>query len=219
MSVRRRRITGGAGHLPPAGAGRTMTRPDPSRGYAMRLFVVAALFAVGCTPPVGPPRVPVKVGKADSPPSAPAEFAVTVDADSGEAVTVGDIKISFGKPAVGKVQVKGFGDAVADSDETYLKVPLVVANGSAAKKFDYRSVNRLHAPSLKDEHGNSYKMTDPGINDIVGHTPRAPVYPGKSVADVWLFEPPVAAATEASLVVPLEPFGGTGRAMVKMRLR
>ena len=126
---------------------------------------------------------------------------------------------------VGKVTVlDGFDQSRSSSKDTLLSIGLELTNTSRTRKLDYRSwagrdisFHRDYA-TVKDNFGNTYRRTGFGSMDkIEGQTSSASLYPGKSVTDVLVFEPPLEGVEHLDLELPGENFGGTG--MIRLRIK
>jgi hypothetical protein len=103
------------------------------------------------------------------------------------------------------------------SDEPRLMIALEVANASPTRKVDYLgwaapgfALGRDTA-TLKDELGNTYRRAYFGLGEhVVGQSPAASIYPGKTLPDLLVFEPPVPAARSLTLELPADNVGEAG---------
>jgi len=82
------------------------------------------------------------------------------------------------------------------------------------KKLDYRTwgaeaLSFLESSaSLKDDLGNRYKAVHfGGMDQPIGRTKSASIYPGKTITDVLVFERPIAKAKTLKLTLPLANVG------------
>jgi regulator of protease activity HflC (stomatin/prohibitin superfamily) len=97
------------------------------------------------------------------------------------------------------------------TSEPYLWVKITIENKSKTKKCDYMGwsadiITIDKRASVHDELGNTYRRISFGITDkVVGQLPRGDsIYPGKSLADVLVFEVPVDGAKELRLTLPAQ---------------
>jgi hypothetical protein len=131
------------------------------------------------------------------------------------AVRQGDVELVITELAVRTVEiVETFGDGTGRLEGEWLVVAFEVSNMSDARKLDYRAWRESGVfdsqPRLGDDAGNAYKQIGT-YHELVGASRNVEsVYPGASVADVLIFEPPVGAATHLDLELPAANFGGEG---------
>jgi len=132
-----------------------------------------------------------------------------------------EVKVASVRSATVKLK-----DSIAgefDSEKPYLVIELEVANVSQSKKINYRtwqgadfSFSRDFA-SLTDNFDNLYKRIDFGFSTrIVGQTEADAIYPGKSIRDTLIFEPPIDSIQYLDLELPASNFGGQG--MLRLRI-
>ena len=159
------------------------------------------------SPSVASPKI------AGQPPKVP----VTQWTKATSALRQGDIQIQVKSARVGSVALKDmFGDAKKSQDEL-LTLTIMISNLSAGKKIDFStwrgqsfSFGQDFA-SLSDDNENVYKRINFGLSSVpVGGVDRESIYPGKSIADVLVFETPVAAAKWLHLELPAKNFDGEG---------
>lgn len=129
----------------------------------------------------------------------------------GEGFAVGSAKVVVKRWSVGKVRLKGG----ADSAKELLIVELSLTNNSSTKKIDYYPWQSSERTLCDDEIGNKYRRVE---LEAEGASPDASIYPGKSLEDVLIFEPPVAAARAAILTLPTSNIGGDAAGVAKFRL-
>ena len=138
--------------------------------------------------------------------------------DAGLVASDGLLEISVKNASIRHVELVSFGNA-GFSDEKYLVVALEYRNRSKDMKLDFATA-RPHIGDmmdtkavLVDDVGNRYKLIDVGFSKLVGvPADRASIYPEQSIADIVVFEPPVAAAKEFRLTLP-----GQFESSVKLR--
>jgi hypothetical protein len=139
-------------------------------------------------------------------------------------VRQGDVELTVSSVFIGKVPVRGgFDDGDSVSEDELLAVQLEIVNRSESKKVEYESwlgrdisFSRDYA-TLQDNFGNNYRRVSFGFGtEIVGHTEKASIYPGKSLADVLVFQAPVEKAEYLNLELPADNCGGTG--MFRLRI-
>jgi hypothetical protein len=133
---------------------------------------------------------------------------------STQSIKTNDAQIWIVSAKVGTVPLKNLGDST-ESEKEHLIVTVGIKSVSATKKIDYQTwasngVYDASPATLKDETGNSYKRISFGIGaQPIGQAERgASVYPGKTITDVLVFEPPVGAAKELRLELPRANIGG-----------
>jgi len=116
-------------------------------------------------------------------------------------VRVGDVELTFPSVRVGRVPIV---DAIAGesfSREDLLAIEVEVRNFSGTRKVEYRTWSKADAyyeatAELIDGFGNSYPARAPSSYTarIAGATASGSVYPGGTLRDVLVFDPPVDAA-------------------------
>ena len=151
---------------------------------------------------------------APKPPEPPAPIEEWTSAAS--AVRQGDVQVRITAVAVGKVELKDMFGEKEESKGAFLKIGVEVTNLSAAKKIDFRTWRGTgfsfggEFAALTDDHQNSYKRVSFGSSSPAGGVESESIYPEKAIADVLVFEVPVAAATSLRLQLPAGNFGGEG---------
>lgn len=99
------------------------------------------------------------------------------------------------------------------SAERLLTITIGIANHSDTKKLNYRSwhpeiIIGGDVAVLRDEFGNIYKGVRFAVGvEPVGRVKSASVYPGRSIADVLVFELPIDKAKQLDLELPGENVG------------
>ena len=148
--------------------------------------------------------------------SAPRTRTADAWADARRTIRHGDVSVRLLSARVGKFMVKSIGDQ-RESKDAELLIKLNITNRSTTRKLNYStwagadiSLGRDYA-NLTDNHGNRYRRVGYGFGgDIVGQTKTASIYPGKSVTDLLIFEPPVDTAEYINLEMPGSNVGGEG---------
>lgn len=132
---------------------------------------------------------------------------------------VGDVRVDLLSASVGKVPLtERFTDRQTESEDDLLLIKLRVSNESQRKKIDFRSwmsdfPSLLDGPAAKltDESENRYRQIRFGATSrVVGTESSASIYPGKSIEDAVVFEPPVEGAETLRLVLSAKLFGAEG---------
>lgn len=126
-------------------------------------------------------------------------------------VTKGDFQIGVLGAAVAQTPL--FNEITGDrgrGENKHLILLVGVTNTSESKKVDYRTWGADafkfmgSSASLVDDLGNSYKRIHFGATEQpVGRTKSASIYPGKSMTDVLVFEPPIGKAKTLTLTLPM----------------
>lgn len=133
-----------------------------------------------------------------------------VNASEGS-IRRGDVKISVKSALVGLPQ---FDRRVRQPDpEEYLMITLELKNLGATKKLDFAGFSSgaiARMVSLMDNFANQYKRKRFSGAKVAGQSDGDSIYPGKSVTDVLVFEPPIGKAESFKLVLPAAAFGGAG---------
>lgn len=162
--------------------------------------------------PVASPKTgtsgPNEKGKAS-----PATEEEWVDA-SKNSVQQGDFRVRVTKVTVAQVPLKQLGKE-GRSKDALLQIELQIENTSTTKIIHYRSWGAAEfggLPGLNDNFANSYRGASFGISSRpVGQAAREEsVYPGKTVNDLLVFDPPLEKAEYLRLRLPAKNFGGTG---------
>ena len=115
---------------------------------------------------------------------------------AGKVSEVADVRITVTSVDVGPLD---FGDT--KSEETYIRIRLLVENLSDRRKINY-SVSAGDA-KLTDDIGNEYAVSNVPIfgENVEGATGSGSIYPGKSVPELLFGEPPVEKARTLTLTV------------------
>jgi hypothetical protein len=170
-------------------------------------------------PPGGAPAANPNGFAGPSPGATPPDWTV-----AGKPVTQGDVEVTVNGVEVVKVPISEALGGVGQSAEPQLIVRLTIRNRSNVKKLDFRGWGgRAFAfggdfATIADDHGNTYKRIYFGaLNKPVGQvSDNESIYPGKSLGDVLVFEPPIDAAGYLTLELPAAAFGGEG--MLRFRI-
>ena len=132
-----------------------------------------------------------------------------------------DVQIRITSVQVGKVALRSTFGTPGSSKEEYLAITLELTNRNETKKLEYKTWagGRLNyvrdLAALRDNFDNTYKRI--GFTDLPeGRTESSSIYPGKSVTDVLVFEPPLETAEHLDLQLPGKSFGGDG--MIRLRI-
>lgn len=110
-------------------------------------------------------------------------------------VVYGPARVDVTEAKLGIVDVKTLFGVTAKSEKKWFVVRIKVDNISADQKFDYAPWSRgtfSADQGLYDDLGNNYHKIGFGLlNDIKGEASSRSMYPGDSVTDILVFEPPV----------------------------
>jgi uncharacterized protein DUF4339 len=143
-------------------------------------------------------------------------------ADARQGVRQGDVTVKVISAKIDFVTLKMFGKE-SKSDDKKLSIRLSIANLGRTKKLDYESWGDLdglrssHIPKLSDNFDNEYTpLISAGGLKVADQLKRESIYPGKSVSDVLVFEPPIATIDFLRLELPADAFGGTGKLRLKI---
>jgi hypothetical protein len=139
-------------------------------------------------------------------------------APASEVVKQGDVQIRVVSAAVGKIKVQSTFSDTFEPSEPYLKIVLEVRNQSRTRKLDFLSwrnegfsISRTFKASIRDSHDNTYNQRATGYGRLAENQDGSgSLYPGKSLIDVVVFEPPIANIEYLRLELPAENFGGDG---------
>jgi hypothetical protein len=144
-------------------------------------------------------------------------------ASARQPVRQGDIQVTITKVRVGKVPLNDMFGQTTQSKDDLLAIEVDLLNLSKAKKIEYNSwrggdfTMSRDFGTLVDNIGNSYKRINFSMStEIVGQTKSASIYPGKTLHDVLVFEPPVGTEKYLDLELPASNFDGTG--MLRLRI-
>jgi len=123
----------------------------------------------------------------------------------------------------GKVKVETFMKEVKTSTDPVIQIEIQLRNLSTTNKLRYRTMDgdafawSGSAANIEDNFGNKYlRISFDTIGKPVGRTREASIYPGKSVRDVLIFEPPVDSIEYLSLSLPLDRVGKKGRVVFRV---
>jgi len=128
-----------------------------------------------------------------------------------------EMAITVGPVRIGPVKTK---PSFNSDDGIYTVIPIVIANRSTDRKIDYCTWPRGLATTceLKDDKGNQYTIYHGNLDVIEGQNGSAAIYPGKTHADLLLFERPVDAAQTLYLQLSADVIGGKGCGKFKLAL-
>jgi hypothetical protein len=135
-----------------------------------------------------------------------------VDA-SQHGVERGDVRVQVRHAWVGPAS----GATVAEPESPellYLFVHVGLVNASEDRKLDYEGWNRAPSARVFDGKNNEYDRKRLPLKAAL--TKKTPVYPGKSIDDVLVFEPPVEGAGDLFLDLPAAAIGEKGRLHFKI---
>lgn len=146
---------------------------------------------------------------------------------SKDVVQMGDLWLRLTSAAVEPVALKSTGQKTPDG---WLVLRVQLANNGVERQIDYQSwadgprETSRHPPILKDSSGRTLRQrTFPG-SQVVGQLTTGFVFPGKSIDDVLVFEPPAGNVDYLRLELPLSAVGAEGnvrlqvpRTMIKFR--
>lgn len=125
----------------------------------------------------------------------------------------GDVEVRVLVARVGRVACVDMFGHEGRSNNPLLSVEIEIVNKSETRKIDYRTWGQdpdaiFRADSkLTDDLGNDYKPIAIENASVTGATMRGSCYPGKSLRDVLVFEPPVARAAQLKLELPTQNIG------------
>ncbi len=126
----------------------------------------------------------------------------------------GDVQVKVISAEVGRPKmVRSSGRAARPKSEA-LVILLELCNTNATKKLAYTSwSDRNLGVTLKDNFGNPYTQKTKKVFRgalVEGQSSSGSIYPGKSIVDVVIFEPPIDKAKFLRLELPATAFGGSG---------
>jgi hypothetical protein len=154
----------------------------------------------------------------------PEQRSVDKWAPADKGVRQGDVEVRVISAQVAPVPLREeFGGDRETSKEPQLMLTVQIKNTSDSKKIDYRSwagrdvsFERDYA-TIHDNFDNNYKRITFGFSSrVVGQTTVESIYPGRSLNDVLVFEPPISKAEYLNLELPAENFSGKG--MLRLRV-
>jgi hypothetical protein len=133
---------------------------------------------------------------------------------------VGALAVEIRDPKVKQVDFLKLGRQTKTQDPLFV-VSVSMRNTSSDAKAGYKTLRGAMISSgrdfatLKDDLGNNYRRINFSVGDVLlGGVEDESVYPGRTVSDVLVFEPPIGAAKELILDIPLANFGGVGRKVI-----
>jgi hypothetical protein len=185
-----------------------------------RILALVPVFSLGCgeaAPPTAPPTAPPGVAPTPliaAPPAAPAPMVSTI----------GAITVKATGARVDTVPMKGSRGPAYRSEDRRLMVALEISNASDTKKVDYLGWSvrdsATGSATLTDDLGNTYRrFSAPSFGGgPVGQLTATSIYPGKSVTDLLVFEPPVEGAREFTLELDAGNVGEAGKFRLKVAL-
>jgi hypothetical protein len=183
------------------------------------LLAVCAFVAVSCSG-----QSPDTTTVPKSTPTRPAEVT-TAPPPATDKYESGGITVEVVSAKVGPVMVRMPLGPDQPTNDAYTAVTVRLTNSDPNRKVDYRSwsyggIAPRSTPTLTDQNGNSYKVVNVGINDVVGQVGRsASLYPDKPITDLILFEPPLQSATALTLELPASAIGHEGKIRLRVNLR
>ncbi len=138
-------------------------------------------------------------------------------------LVLGDVRIRIISVIAGLVPLEGIGGATGTSQEPALRIQVEVTNQSQSRKIDYETLVgpsmgfKKHCAQLQDNFGNDYNRISYGFStNAAGQTKQASIYPGKSITDVLVFEPPIDSIEYLDLTLPLKSVGMDGTAVIRI---
>ncbi len=172
-------------------------------------------------PSTGNSSTVTQVAAAVQPPQDEAVEPAVEWASAESAVMQDDVQIRITSVRVGKIALRSTFGTPGSSKEEFLAITLELTNLSETKKLEYKTWAGGHLnyvrdlAALSDNFDNTYKRI--GFTDLPeGRTESASIYPGKSISDVLVFEPPLETVEHLDLQLPGKSFGGTG--MIRLRI-
>jgi hypothetical protein len=137
-------------------------------------------------------------------------------------VRQGDLEIGVAKASVESVPLNTLGGGTGESKSPQLVITIELTNRSDSRKIDYRgwagrdiTLTRDFA-TITDDADNVYKRVNFGMDKAAGQVESTAIYPGKTVSDVLVFEPPVEKAKYLHLEMPASNFGGVGMIRIEI---
>lgn len=140
------------------------------------------------------------------------------DGDAGEWVDAarglwqqGDIRVAIRNASIGLVELVGPGEKRKPSKVPGLQLTVHVTNAGVMRKVDFKPWDAgALAPRLTDSSGKTLapRRFESGWEPAAEPIPPA-LFPGKSIDQLFVFEPPRAEATHLRLELPAAAFGGT----------
>jgi hypothetical protein len=144
-------------------------------------------------------------------------------APASQSVVQGDIEVRVLGARVGKVSIRDTTDnGKSESKDPMTSIDIELTNISKTKKTSYtswRSDSMTFGSSvaLTDNFDNGYAPVGFGLfSEPVGGVRSESMYPGKSVRDVIVFEPPVPNITYLNLELDASRFGGEGKIRIRI---
>ncbi len=136
------------------------------------------------------------------------------------------VRVHVDSATVGNVDFTVLGE-LTSIDHVFLKLVVSIANTTEDKKLNYFTWDGERAffwgfatrdfATLTDDIGNDYKRVYFGFGvRIHGRIDDESIYPGQTIADLLVFERPVAKAKVLTLELPAANFGGEGLFQLKM---
>jgi hypothetical protein len=153
-------------------------------------------------------------------PTALAVAPVWLDARKAEVWQDGRVFVDLYKFGVARVPLEILGQPGASEQEHAILGVRVTCNDPNAK-VDFQSwAESLFArPTIKDEHGNVYRLIDFGFGTTVaGAVKSASVRANEPAVDVIVFEKPVAGAKELFIELPASRLGRAGTIRFKLTI-
>jgi hypothetical protein len=134
--------------------------------------------------------------------------------DAKEPVQRGSAQVRVTRVVVDKVRVKAIVGGEGESKEKLCQISLRITNTDAGRKIDYQGWQGnsfMSDARLTDNAGNRYKRVNfEAADEIIGQVKSESIYPGKSVDELLVFEPPIHAAKALKLELPASNLGETG---------
>jgi len=137
--------------------------------------------------------------------------------DASSALRLGDVQIQVRSAKVGNVAVKDMFGAEKQSNDELMAITVEVSNLSTGKKIDFSTWQGetmgfdAAFASLSDDNENTYKRINFGAAaKVIGSVDNESIYPGKTVADILVFEKPEDTVKWLHLELPAKNFKGEG---------
>ncbi|MFI5457627.1 MAG: hypothetical protein ACHRXM_19465 [Isosphaerales bacterium] len=136
---------------------------------------------------------------------------------------LGDVAVRVVSAKVARVALIGGPTEERQSENPQLVLTIEVSNGSRSRKIDYRtwagadvSFERDFA-TVEDNFGNRYnRITFSIFNQPAGRVVSDSIYPGKSLTDVLMFEPPIEKIQQLDLEMPARNVGTQGHFRIRI---
>lgn len=130
----------------------------------------------------------------------------------GEPARLGDVEVTVKQIRIGpSLSLRGSKKEIVKSKEDFTTITVEIKNVSKRKKIDFegwtpRGGEEL-LPILEDNEQNKYKIIRPRLGESFQIAKETSIYPGKSIEEVLVFEPPVDGSKYLLLFLPANELG------------